>query len=176
MGKKGPEKPVIGWREWVALPDLGIRAIKVKVDTGARTSALHVFDVRRVEGEGLVRFRVHPRQRDSNLAVEARAPLRGRRRIRSSTGTEQDRLVIRTRVELAGQTWPIEVTLAERGTMGFRMTLGREAVRGRFRIDPGRSFLAGRPAAAISSRGIAAGEIRKPRGGTAGGPGVGDAE
>ncbi len=137
-------RPLIGWREWVALPSLGIRAIKVKVDTGARSSALHAFDIEIfVEGEQeMVRFKVHPFQKDSQTTVEGVAPLIDRRIVRSSAGEASVRPVILTEIELAGQRWPIELTLTRRDTMGFRMLLGRQAVRRRFQIEPARSFLA----------------------------------
>ncbi len=150
-----PAKEVIGWREWIALPDLGVEHIKVKVDTGARTSALHAFDVRVVGRRGRERahFKLHPYQRNSRVTVESQAPVVDRRQVRSSAGHVQDRLVILTRVRFRDQEWPIEVTLASRDTMGFRMILGRQAVRGRFTVDPGRSYRGGRPPREIRRRG-----------------------
>jgi len=150
MGKRtsgqAPKKPsVIGWREWVALPALGIDALKAKVDTGARSSALHAFDVKVFERDGfwMVRFKVHPLQRDSQKTVSLVAELFDERQVRNSRGRLELRPVIQTAVELMGQRWPIELTLTNRDEMGFRMLLGRQAVRGKFAIDPGRSFLAG---------------------------------
>lgn len=136
---------VIGWREWVALPELRIDAIKVKVDTGARSSALHAFDLRtfRRNGVRMVRFEVHPIQNDDETRVTAEAELADRRLVRTSAGHESVRPVIITRVELSGTSWPIELTLMNRDAMGFRMLLGREAIRNRFLVDPGRSYLAG---------------------------------
>lgn len=141
------ELPHIGWREWVALPDLGVRRVKAKVDTGALTSALHAFDIRRFRRgkKRMVRFKIHPYQRDTKRTVEAEAPLADRRMVRSSSGHETLRAVIVTEVEVLGQRWPIELTLVARGDMGFRMLLGRQALRGRFVVDPGRSFEGGRP-------------------------------
>jgi len=138
--------PTVGWREWLSLPALGISAIKAKVDTGARSSALHAFDVEVFEqaGREMVRFKVHPYQRDTTATVEAVAELLDRRNVRSSEGTESMRPVILTPVELLGQQWLVEVTLTRRDNMGFRMLLGRQAVRRRFVVDAGRSFLAGR--------------------------------
>jgi hypothetical protein len=146
-----PRSPSIGWREWVALPDLGIPAIKVKVDTGARSSALHAFDIRREVDGGVtwVRFRVHPIQRDVVETVRARAALADERVVRSSSGKATRRAVITTRVVVGPHVWPIEVTLVRRDLMGFRMLLGRQAVRGRFLVHPGRSFLLGEPAPAL---------------------------
>ncbi len=134
-------KPMIGWREWAALPALGIPAMKVKVDTGARTSALHAYAIRIHESS--VSFRVHPIQRDTRTVVECRADLTGFREVRSSTGRSTRRPVIRTEIELFGDRWAVELTLVSRAAMGFRMLLGREAIRGRFVVDPGLSYLAG---------------------------------
>lgn len=136
----------IGWREWVALPDLGIGAIKAKVDTGARSSALHAFDVEFLPGSGprRVRFRVHPLQRETRRTVTAEAVLLGERRVRNSGGGVELRPVVRTAVELLGMRWPIELTLTNRDAMGFRMLLGRKALEGRFVVDVSRSFLGGR--------------------------------
>lgn len=138
--------PHIGWREWLALPSLGIRAIKAKIDTGARSSALHAFDIQLFErgANQMVRFRVHPWQRSGAGTIVAEAPLAGERLVRNSGGIETLRPVIIAEVELAGRRWPIEITLTARDAMGFRMLLGREAIRRRFMVDPGRSYLAGK--------------------------------
>jgi hypothetical protein len=127
------------------MPALGIRAIKVKVDTGARSSALHAFDVEifQHDGQEMVRFKVHPLQNDARTTVEGVAPLIDRRTVRSSAGQATIRPVILVEIELAGERWPIELTLTRRDAMGFRMLLGRQAVRRRFQIEPARSFLAG---------------------------------
>ncbi len=139
--------PVIGWREWVGLPDLGIKAIKVKVDTGARSSSLHAFDVQEFSRDGVswVRFQIHPVQRSSDQAATAEAPVFAFRSVRSSSGKAAIRPVIITRVLLLGVSWPIELTLANRDEMGFRMLLGREACRRRFLVDAGKSYYDGRP-------------------------------
>lgn len=141
-------KPPIGWREWAALPELGVGAVKAKVDTGARSSALHAFAVERFRrrGRDWVRFAVHPVQRSAVPEIRAEAPLLGERRVRNSGGVEELRPVIRTDVVVGDARWPIELTLTSRDEMGFRMLLGRSAVRGRFLVDPGRSFLASRRA------------------------------
>lgn len=140
----------IGWREWLALPDLEIHAVKAKIDTGARSSTLHAFDVERFErkGEAWVRFKVHPAQRSTASTVSTEARLHDERWIRDSGGREHLRPVILTTIELDGKRWPIEVTLMNRDAMGFRMLLGRQAIRGRFVVDAGRSYLTGRPDAA----------------------------
>jgi hypothetical protein len=138
--------PVIGWREWVGLPDLGIKTIKAKVDTGARSSSLHAFDLRMFEraGHRWVRFKVHPVQRKRDRAVRVEAKVLDFRSVRSSSGLAALRPVIVTRIELLGISWPVELTLASRDEMGFRMLLGREAFRRRFLVDAGRSYYGGK--------------------------------
>lgn len=138
--------PVIGWREWIALPGLAVDRIKAKIDTGARSSALHAFNIKTFEREGreYVRFDVHPEQRKSKVTIPTEAELLEYRMVKSSGGHQTRRPVILTQVELMGQRWPIELTLAGRDTMGFRMLLGREAVRNRFLVDPGDSYLGDR--------------------------------
>lgn len=135
--------PVIGWREWVSLPDLGILGIKAKIDTGARSSAIHAFEVEpfQHQGQSMVRFKVNPLQRDRTCVVVATAPLLEERIVRNSGGHAQRRIVIETPVTLGGQVWPIELTLTNRDVMGFRMLLGRQAIRRRFLVDSGRSYL-----------------------------------
>lgn len=139
--------PAVGWREWVALPDLGVSQVKAKVDTGARTSTLHAFDIEYFEeGHGRhVRFKVHPLQRDTRRTICAVAPLLEKRHVRSSVGHVQERPIIKTPIYLGGQQWVIELTLTNRDVMGFRMLLGREAIRRRFLVDPGSSYLMGTP-------------------------------
>lgn len=146
MSRKRGDLEIVGWREWAALPDLGIERIKVKIDTGARSSALHAYDVQPldIDGEAWVRFLVHPIQRNAEITIECRAPLLGQRRVRSSTGKQTQRPVIVTRMRLGKESWPIEVTLVRRDVMGFRMLVGRQAVRDRYLVDAGRSFLQGR--------------------------------
>lgn len=133
---------IIGWREHVALPQLGVKSIKAKVDTGARSSSIHAFDIQSFERDGIpwVKFSIYPKQRSSEKAITAEAPVLDIRQIRSSTGQVQQRYVILTVIELMGQSWPIELTLACREEMGFRMLLGRQAIRGRMIVDPQRSF------------------------------------
>jgi hypothetical protein len=140
-------RPVMGWREWISLPALGVAAIKVKVDTGARTSSLHAYDIRPVRRRGVlhVRFVLHPIQRNARITVEASAKVLDQRTVRSSAGHEQTRYVIESPMRFLDETWPIEITLTSRDAMGFRMLLGRQAIRGRYAVDPGRSYLGGRP-------------------------------
>lgn len=137
-------KPVIGWREWIALPELDIASIKVKVDTGARTSALHAYDIQ--VRRNRVYFNVHPWQRNTKKIVTCTGKLIDYREVRSSSGRVSSRPVIHTNIELLGEQWPIELTLVSRDAMGFRMLLGRQAIRGRFAVDPGQSYRAGKPA------------------------------
>ena len=142
-------RPVVyGWREWVALPELGVEAIKAKLDTGARTSTLHAFRLKRFRREGLamVRFEIHPAQRSAASTIRVEAPVRDERRVRDSGGHEQVRPVIVTDIEIDGRRWPIELTLTRRDAMGFRMLLGRQALRGRFMVDASRSFVFGKEA------------------------------
>jgi len=129
----------------MGLPELGIDRIKAKIDTGARSSSIHASDLeqRRRRGETWVRFVIHPRQRSVEEEVEVHAKVLEFRSIRSSNGTSSMRPVIVTPVTVLGVTWPIELTLASRDEMGFRMLLGRQAVRHRFLVDPGRSYFGG---------------------------------
>jgi hypothetical protein len=141
------ERTIVGWREWVALPEWGVPAIKAKIDTGARTSALHAFDVETIERDGApwTRFAIHPWQDSRADDVVIEAPLLERRSVRSSSGAARLRPVVLTTVELAGLRVPIEVTLTRRDEMGFRMLIGRQALRRRYVVDPARSYLGGRP-------------------------------
>lgn len=137
---------VVGWREWVGLPEIGIGRIKAKIDTGARSSALHAHDIRYVRrgGKRIVKFRVHPVQKDDRTFVEAEGEWVEERKVRSSSGTVTLRPVIRTALEIGGRRWPMELTLTRRDAMGFRLLLGRQALKGRCRVDPGKSFLTGK--------------------------------
>lgn len=139
--------PHAGWREWVALPELGVERIKAKLDSGARSSAIHVVSWELVEGAEppRVRFVLAPVQGDDGTLVEAEALLADRRRVRSSSGAAQVRPVIVTTLDMAGERWPIELTLARRPRLRFRMLLGRQALRNRVLLDPAGSFLLGRP-------------------------------
>ncbi len=146
MTKSDPvTRPLLGWREWVGLPELGIDQIKAKVDTGARSSCLHAFDVRVVTeaDQPWVYFTVHPVQDQAEPAVAAKARLLEYRLVRSSSGHAESRPVIETSVHVGGRTWTIELTLTNRDEMGFRMLLGRSAISKRFWIDPSKSFLQG---------------------------------
>ncbi|NND70724.1 MAG: ATP-dependent zinc protease [Rhodothermales bacterium] len=145
--KKTRSLPVIGWREWVSLPDLGVKRVKAKIDTGARSSSLHAFEVETFDRAGIemVRFKIRPVQRSNKSETEVIAPVHDKRNVRSSSGKASVRVVIRTSVEIMGRTWLIDMTLANRDEMGFRMLLGREAIRNRLLVDAGKSFLGGKP-------------------------------
>jgi ribosomal protein S6--L-glutamate ligase len=136
---------IIGSEEWCALPALGIPAIKVRVDSGARTSALHAFNIRSFKrGDSLwVGFEVHPLQHNRRTIVRCEAPVVDRRVVKSSSGVAEKRYVIRTPLQHDGQSWDIELTLTNRDSMGYRMLLGREAMVGRVLVDPAAAFLGG---------------------------------
>jgi ribosomal protein S6--L-glutamate ligase len=139
-----PSHPfILGWEEWVMLPELGLGAIKAKVDTGARTSALHAFYV---ESFGpprapKVRFGVHPLPRRSDIAVECTARLIDRREVKSSNGKIEERYVIETPIRIGERQWRIQVTLANRDMMSYRMLLGRQAIPRDGLVKPSASFL-----------------------------------
>jgi hypothetical protein len=135
----------IGWREWLALPMLQIPAIKAKIDTGARTSALHAFFVEPFERNGMqmVRFGVHPLQKRLDLEIICEAPVKDYRAVSDSGGHREMRYVIETEVVLGDLKKRIEMTLTNRDNMKFRMLLGRTAMAG-MSVLPDRSYLTGR--------------------------------
>ncbi len=143
--QKTPEI-VVGWREWVSLPELGIPALKAKIDTGARTSALHAFELEafRQNGVEYVRFSLHPLRKRQNLVFTCVAPVKDKRTVTDSGGHKESRYVIETPVHLGNEEWPIEMTLTSRDSMLFRMLLGRTAMQDRIVVDPGASYLTGR--------------------------------
>ncbi len=143
-----PKEPkiVIGWKEWCAFPDLGLPAIKAKVDTGAKTSCLHAYDIQTFTKDGLkfVRFKVHPLQKNDVLEVECSAPLSDYRNVTSSNGEREERYVIKTPMILNEKTIETEVSLTSRHQMTFRMLLGRDAIsQAEFIVDPSKDFLLG---------------------------------
>jgi len=137
------DKLILGWREWLALPAFGIEYIKAKIDTGARTSALHAFYLEPFERDGMpwIRFGIHPRQGNSAEVVHCEAAVADRRSVTDSGGHQEERYVIQTPIRLGEQLIVTEVTLTDRENMRFRMLLGRTAMRGQFMVDPGRSYL-----------------------------------
>lgn len=146
MGQR--ERQVLGWREWVGLPELGLERIKAKVDTGARTSALHAFELRTFmqHGRQRVEFLMHPNQRDERTVVECVADVIDERLVTDSGGHREKRYVIETLLAVGVERRRIEMTLTSRDTMLFRMLLGRTALKGWARVDPGRSYLLGKGA------------------------------
>lgn len=153
----------IGWREWVALPGLDVEWIKAKVDTGARSSSLHAFGLTAFERDGTewVRFSIHPWQRSAAGSIDAEVPVHEWRSVRSSSGESELRPVIRTPLRFGDAMHEIDLTLARRDQMGFRMLVGREAVRRRFVVDPARSYLSGKP-----PRSVVVANRRRPEGAT----------
>jgi hypothetical protein len=135
--------PAVGWREWVSLPELGIDKIKAKVDTGARTSALHAFSLQLFEEDNKkrIRFDIHPIQHNTDKIITCVADVVDLRWVSDSGGHREERYVINTPVIMGGNSWPIEITLTERDTMLFRMLLGRSAIRKRYVVNPARSFI-----------------------------------
>lgn len=141
-------RTIVGWREWVWLPDLlpdSADAVKAKIDTGARTSAIHAWDLEPFERDGTawIRFSLHPRQNDDAHVVQAEAPLVEEREVRSSNGEVERRAVVETTLVIGDERFPIEMTLTKRDQMGFRMLLGRTAMDGRLLVDPGSSYRTG---------------------------------
>lgn len=136
----------VGWREWLCLPELGIQRIKAKVDTGARTSALHAFKIDHYNENGLakVRFNIHPLQNNNDVAVTCIADVIDVRWVTDSGGHKEQRFVVQTLLTVGKDSWPIEVTLTNREDMRFRMLLGRTAMRKRIIVNPGVSFLLGK--------------------------------
>jgi hypothetical protein len=154
VAKTGRRKPVVGWREWVGLPDLGIDRIKAKFDTGARTSAIHAFGVEAYEtqkGQARIRFHLHPRQHRRLPSIACDAEVKEIRQVTNSGGLREPRFVIETTLQIGDNNWPIELTLSKRDEMGFRMLVGRTAIRRRFVVDPGRSYLVDLPSKLVCS-------------------------
>ncbi|MBT8103388.1 MAG: ATP-dependent zinc protease [Gammaproteobacteria bacterium] len=135
-----------GWREWVSLPELGIPRIKAKIDTGARTSALHAFKVRPYSegGRDRVEFCIHPLQKDNDTVITCNADILDKRNVTDSGGHKEERFVIRTQLKIGEHDWPIEATLTSRDDMLFRMLIGRTALKGRAVVNPARSYVVGK--------------------------------
>ena len=140
-----------GWREWIELPDFGITGVKAKIDTGARTSALHALNLHSIRrnGKPWARFDVQPLQKKNSATVRCEAPVIDHREVRNSGGQVEHRVVIETTIAIGGEAWPIEVTLTNRSDMRFRMLLGRTALRGRGLVNPSRSFVSSKAPAGV---------------------------
>jgi len=153
LGPDQAQPAMVGWREWVQLPDLDMPPIKAKVDTGARTSCLHAFAVEAVDVNGTahVRFAVHPRRRHPDPEVCCEAPILDQRLVTDSGGHREMRYVIRSRVILGPYQFTADFTLTNRDDMMFRMLLGREALTNRFTVDPSQSYLLGKKPATARS-------------------------
>jgi hypothetical protein len=146
IGSCDGREALIGWKEWLSLPMLNIPAIKAKIDTGARTSALHTFSIEdfTTQGRQMVRFGIHPLQKRRDVELFCQAPVVDYRRVKDSGGHVERRYVIETPALLGNVRWPIQITLTNRDAMLFRMLLGRTALAQRFVIDPFRSYVSGR--------------------------------
>ena len=144
--KQSDKLLTFGWREWVSLPDLGIPMIKAKIDTGARTSALHAFEVRPYseDGRDRVEFRMHPMQKDNETVVTCVADVLDIRTVTDSGGHKEERFAIRTMLSIGAHSWPIDATLTSRDDMSFRMLLGRTAIKGYAHVNPARSYIVGK--------------------------------
>ncbi len=142
------QRPIIGWREWAGLPDFGVEEINAKIDTGAKSSAIHAYRIKEIEidGEPHAEFFLHPVQRRKKPEIYCRAPIVDKRLIRSSNGQEEERFVIEANLRLGDRLWKADLTLTNRDAMGFRLLIGRDALRKRFMIDPGASYMLGRSA------------------------------
>lgn len=158
-------KPTLGWREWVQMLDFGPAKIKAKIDTGARTSAIHAEDIVifRRKGKRMVRFRLYPVQRSREKALLVETELLEKRKVRSSVGHETNRPVIVVHLTIGQFSWPIELTLVNRDIMGFRMLIGRQAIRKRFLVDPGRSFLIGKKKKKKKKKGTIGEKVKQSR-------------
>lgn len=149
------QKLVVGWKEWVSLPELGIPLVEAKLDTGAKTSALHAFELDTFETpDGLhLRFGLHPDRHSDSGPIQCHARVVEQRMVSDSGGHRELRWVIRTPLLIGGRLWPIEVTLTNRETMAYRMLLGREALRGRMLVDAEYAHLLGQASTlTVSSR------------------------
>ena len=143
--KNEASKIIVGSAEWLSFSSLGIPAIKARVDSGAKTSSMHAFNIQpfKRHGTAWVSFEVHPLQDNRSVAVRCECPVIDRRLVKSSSGNSERRYVIKAPVKIGSHKWEIEVTLANRDSMGFRMLLGREAMHGRMLVDPSTSFCCG---------------------------------
>ena len=139
---RSPTPFILGWEEWLALPELGLPAVKAKVDTGARSSALHafMFETFGPASAPMVRFGIHPVPGNDDIEIYCSAPIVDKREVTSSNGEKETRLFIRTVIEMGGREWPVEIGLTNREAMSYRMLLGRQAIRADMMVDPAASF------------------------------------
>ncbi len=152
MSEEPHSSTIVGWREWVSLPGIQVPWIKAKVDTGARSSALHAFDIQEIDDGERVRFKVRPWQRSMEDIVEVECAIHDRRAVRSSSGHSEDRIVILLDIEIGDRTVTAETSLTHRNRMDFRMLIGREALRQGFLVNPRKSYLTGRAPKVIRRR------------------------
>ena len=147
-------KVVVGWREWVGLPQAGVEWMKAKIDTGARSSSIHAFDLEAYDRDGAewVRFSIHPWQKSHDDVAVLDLPVLDRREVRSSNGQVEQRYAVAMDVTLAGRTITTEMTLSNRDEMGFRMLVGREALERGFLVDSSLAYAGGRPKRAVRRR------------------------
>ncbi len=152
MDRVDHSKTLIGWKEWLSLPELGIYFIKAKIDTGARTSALHASSVtiKYDRGQKIACFTIKPLPNRADIIVSCEAPVIDERVVSDSSGKRGKRFVILTQLQIGGREWPIEITLADRETMSAKMLLGREAMK-YLMVDPVKAYLLGRPKNLIDS-------------------------
>ena len=141
------DKVIVGSEEWCAFPGLGIPAIKARVDSGAKTSALHAVNISPFikDGDNWVKFDINPIQNNTKTVIHCEAPLVDKRIVKSSSGYREKRYVITAQIQIGDAHWDVEVTLTNRDSMGFRMLLGREAMSGRLLVDPEQKYLLGQP-------------------------------
>lgn len=154
MDKSDNSRIIVGWREWLVLPELGIPAIKAKIDTGARTSALHTFDLHtfRSKGKLMVKFGIHPLQRKLIPEIYCTAEVLDKRIVSDSGGHREERYVIQTVLSINEKSWTIQITLTDRSDMRFRMLLGREAMNHNISVRPDKSYLTGKELAKTYKR------------------------
>jgi len=140
------EKLVVGSLETCDLPEIGIVDLQVRVDTGAKTSSLHVDNLEKIQRDGKpwIAFDIHPDVHNVDQVIRCKAPLHDVRKIKSSNGVAEERFVIKTALKLADQAWPIEITLTNRADMRNLMLLGRQGMGKRLLVDPSKTFLLGR--------------------------------
>ncbi len=164
MDRVDHSKTLIGWKEWLSLPELGIFFIKAKIDTGARTSALHAssITIKFERGQKIACFTVKPLPNRSDIIVACEAPVIDERVVSDSSGNREKRFVIRSQLQIGGREWPIELTLANREKMSVKMLLGREAMK-YLMVDPAKFYLLGKPKKVLKSYGASVKKTKKKK-------------